>query len=314
MENIPENFWNGEKQILCYNITKTEINKNILNKSYKYPTLIADIYSNKKINNMPNIKTNYKDSIYDLIIYNNNKYIYESEENKIKKINRFINMLNDDGYLIYTFYLNDFKLNKHILKNIISKYDIISFESNLKLVFDEFAILLLQKKFTENIMTQSIITFNNSSIIEYLNMKELGIIEYIPKLLLGVSISVISKIITKSKKLYEIYEDWPTRISTEMNEIYNYKIYHTDNEYYYTGFKLDNYESKKLILNKRGIIEPKYIEEECNIGYSYYYIVVENEDNANKIINKINEEDTQIYLTCYCINGENNKDILKYLL
>jgi hypothetical protein len=95
-----------------------------------------------------------------------------------------------------------------------------------------------------------------------------------------------------------------------MDDKYKYITKHTTTKTYYSDIKLDNYDKYKILLNMSGNLYPELCKD-CNVTESKFYINVENEDDANKILDLLNSEKIKKYLKLCKYSGFNSRPVIE---
>jgi hypothetical protein len=310
MDKIDKIFWTKSNKILLYNIHDS-ISDNIIN-YYKKNSNINEseiyrdyIYTNLTPKNPQIINKSYKIiKEYDLIIYDDNSSKYE---NSIYKFNKIFNLLKINSYFIIMMSLNNYQLNRHILKNVLIYYDTLTID-----IYGESIRILIKKSLTKNLMTH-VINMYPKLIEDNINFKLLTNLHYLPKYITNESIQIILNVIYNSTDNIKIEKDKLHRISSTKGDIYKYPVFVNENKLYYTDTRFKNYESEKIILNKKGILKPFYIKEHCHVNRNNYYITVKNKEEAKKILKRLKSKEVKQYLEYYYINQKNNPLILNYI-
>lgn len=244
-----------------------------------------------------------------------------------KFINFGFKLLYPKGYLLYvTPYSfigpsNNKQTGNNILHNIFLKYDVLIFNINECArhfnVGSTFCYYLIKNDITE-IDTKIISSHKKEVTIENLNLKSLYSFKFLPIHINNKTIDLINKITTNgvNKLIIERCRKLDTsrknnnHLSLIKTEVYKYITYHTISKTYYSDIKTDIYHNKKIILNMSGYLKPEIVYD-CNLTESKFYININCDIEANKLINLLTSTEIKLYLEICKYSGFNSRPVLE---
>ncbi len=233
-----------------------------------------------------------------------------------------INLLNENGYLVFIHPLNWRKIGSKIFNEFINRnitYVKLNygghFFENISVKTDYY--VLKNSKENNNITTIEYIINNKNYISNVLLNKTLT---FLPNIYNEHINSIFNKINLYGKK-YEciISSDCHkvrTHVKNEQNSIFKYKLFNTSgNPFGFYSSKPHKHQTcKKVILSNSGKLAPFYDNGELGTTQDSMYILVNSENEGNVIINAINSElFTFIIGICQWGNFRNEAGLFSYL-
>lgn len=201
------------------------------------------------------------------------------------------------------------------------KYDLINLNLNeCKKHFNvgsTFSYYLIQKTITDNLETNVVSEYNKQITKDNINFKKLINMKFLPIHINNDTIKIVNKItnnknrlkIERTRKL-DTSAKTKRHLSIQKNEKFKYITYHTTTKTYYSDIKLDIYEESKILLNMAGYLKPKIVNN-CNITESKFYIIPNNSDECNKIMNVLQSSEVIEYLKLCKYSGFNSRPVLE---
>ena len=237
----------------------------------------------------------------------------------------FIN-LNINGYLLFINPISFIgpSINKQsgndILHNIFLKYDIIYVNINeCKKYFNigsTFMYYTLHKNIS-NIKTDIISEFEKNIVKSKINLKSYFKLKFLPIHITIDTLNLIIEIgsnqnkleINRCRKLDSSNKKTKLHLSLIKTDKFKYITYHTKTKTYYSDIRLDLFDTKKIILNMSGYLNPRIVNE-GNLTESKFYIVSNNDIELLKLLKQDNVE---YYLKICKYSGFNSRKVIEYI-
>ena len=244
-----------------------------------------------------------------------------------KFINHGFDNIVEKGYLLYITPISwlgpstNKQMGCDLLHNIFMKYDLIYLNLNeCKKHFNvgsTFSYYLIQKTITNNLETNVVSEYNKQITKDNVDFKKLINMNFLPIHINNDTIKFVNKItnnknrlkIERTRKL-DTSANTKKHLSLKKNENFKYITYHTTTKTYYSDIKLDIYEEFKILLNMAGYLKPKIVNN-CNITESKFYIIPNNSDECNKIMNILESSEVIEYLKLCKYSGFNSRPVLE---
>jgi len=253
--------------------------------------------------------------------------------------------LKKNGYLLFVTPISwlspstNIQSGNDLLHNVFLKYDLLYLNLNeCKKYFkvgSTFSYYLIRKSITECI-TDVISEYKKKTIKSKINMKNYTSMKFLPIHITEESIELVKDVVNtndaleknltisrsrtldssaKNTKKHLVKND--IKNENEENkkkyETFIYPTYHTTTTSFYSDIKQNNYNKYRVLLNMSGYIKPTMINE-GNTTESKFFIEVDNEDEANKIITLLNSEKISKYLELCKYSGFNSRIVLESIV
>ena len=244
-----------------------------------------------------------------------------------KFINYNINKINSNGYLLLINPISwigpstNKQSGNDLLHNVFLKYDLLYLNLNeCKKYFKEgstFCFYLLNKKITDDCITNVISKHKNEISTSKINFKNYKKMKFLPIHITEETIDLVNGVINKknklkisrSRKLDTSTKYGKEHLSLIENEKFKYITYHTTTKTYYSDIKLENFNNSKILLNMSGHLNP-IIVDNCNITESKFYIELQKEDDK-KLMNIFKNNNIKKYLELCKYSGFNSRIVLE---
>lgn len=214
------------------------------------------------------------------------------------------------------------QMGNDILHNIFLKCDLIYLNlSECKKHFNvgsTFSYYLIQKKITNDLLTNVISEYKKTISKNNIDFKKLFNFDFLPIHITPDTISLIDDITRKKNKLIikrcrlldTSNKTGKEHLKLKKDDKFKYLTYHTTSKTYYSDLKLDIYDNIKILLNMAGYLKPELCKN-CNLTESKFYIDIDNEKDGNDLIAYLESEKIKKYLELCKYSGFNSRPVIE---
>lgn len=338
LKNIIKNKEKRKKHILENMLYMSEIDIENINKLTKFINPDSKYKLNIHHGDTLNLNINkyWNISCIDIIIGNPP---YQESNNKTNKakgglkeklyiqfVKYSLNILKEDGYLVFIHPQNWRKINSKIFDTFINynlEYIGLNYGGKLfKKVSVNTDIYVLRKNNIKN-KTTIVDSFDNKNKLIISDTFEINSVDFIPKIFTSNIQSIIHKLNKYGENRKCIINSYCHKIRSHVSKIndnnkneYIYPLYNTSGNpfNYYSSKKHIDQDKKKVIMSSSGKLSPFYDNGKYGTTQDSMYFIVNNDNEGNKLVEILN---TKLYLflikICQWGNFRNEEKLLSYL-